>query len=79
MRRVALVIGAVLLAGCAKKEAPPPAEVPAPPSIDLAALAGTWATQTTAEGSDSVLVSGTITANCHPAGGRSALGGTLCR
>jgi len=75
MRRVALVIGAVLFAGCAKKEAPPPAEVPAPPSIDLVALAGTWATQTTAEGSDSVLVSGTITATADPAGWTISLPG----
>jgi hypothetical protein len=68
MRRVALIIGAVLLAGCAKPEVPPAAEMPAAPSINLADLAGTWTNQTTAEGSDSVLVTSTITASADPMG-----------
>ena len=68
MRRVALVLGAVLIAGCAKPETPPPAEVPAAPSINLADLAGTWTAQTTAQGGDSVLVQSTITASADPAG-----------
>jgi hypothetical protein len=50
MRRVALFIGAVLSRSCARGSAP---RSSTPPSIDLAALAGTWATQTTA-GGDSV-------------------------
>jgi hypothetical protein len=74
MRRVALLIGAVLLAGCAKKEAPP-AEVAAAPSLNVADLAGTWTTQTTAPGSDSVLVTGAITATADPAGWTMALAG----
>jgi hypothetical protein len=70
MRRVALILAAAFAAACSKPETPPAAEAPPPPapSIDLAALAGTWASQTTAEGSDSVLVSGTITASADAAG-----------
>jgi hypothetical protein len=67
MRRVALLVGAVLLAGCAKSETPPPAEVAAAPSINLADLAGTWTSVTTAQGSDSVLVTSTIVASADPA------------
>jgi hypothetical protein len=66
MRRVAWVIGAVLLAGCAKPETPPAAEIPAAPSLNLADLAGSWTSQTTAQGSDSVLVTSTITASADP-------------
>lgn len=67
MRRVALLVGAVLLAGCAKAETPPPAEVAAAPSINLADLTGTWTSVTTAQGSDSVLVTSTIVASADPA------------
>ena len=67
MRRVALLIGAVLLAGCAKPEAPPVAEAPPAPSINLADLAGTWSFLVTAAGSDSVLVASTIVASADPA------------
>ncbi len=66
MRRVALLVGAVLLAGCAKPETPPVAETPAAPSINLADLTGTWTTVTTAPGSDSVLVTSTIVASADP-------------
>lgn len=66
MRRVALLVGAVLLAGCAKPETPPVAEAPAAPSINLADLAGTWTSVTTAAGSDSVLVTSTIVASADP-------------
>jgi len=66
MRRVALIVGAVLLAGCAKPEAPPAADMPAAASINLADLAGTWTNQTTAMGSDSVLVTSTIMASADP-------------
>ena len=66
MRRVALLVGAVLLAGCAKPETPPAAEVPAAPSINLADLTGTWTSVTTAQGSDSVLVTSTIIASADP-------------
>jgi hypothetical protein len=66
MRRLALLVGAVLLAGCAKPETPPVAEVPAAPSINLADLAGTWTTVTTAPGSDSALVTSTIVASADP-------------
>jgi hypothetical protein len=70
MRRVALVLAVAFSAACSKPAPPPAAEPPPPPapSIDLAALAGTWTTQTTAEGSDSVLSTGTITASADPAG-----------
>lgn len=66
MRRVTLLVGAVLLAGCAKPETPPAAEVAAAPSINLADLAGTWTSVTTAAGSDSVLVTSTIVASADP-------------
>jgi hypothetical protein len=66
MRRVALVLSAVLWAGCAKPETPPAAEMPAAPSINLADLAGTWTSQTTAPGYDTVVVTGTLTASADP-------------
>ncbi len=66
MRRVALLVGAVLLAGCAKPDTPPAAEVAAAPSINLADLAGTWTSVTTAAGSDSALVTSTIMASADP-------------
>ncbi len=64
MRRIVLGLGAALLAACAKPDAPPaePAAPPAPAPINLADVAGTWTMQTMAEGSDSVLVSYTMTA-----------------
>lgn len=67
MRRFALVLGAVVLTGCSKPDTPP-AEAPAAPAINLADLAGTWNLTTRAEGSDSVLVTGSITATADPAG-----------
>lgn len=63
MRRLVLALSAALLAGCAKPEAPP-AEPPAPPpapTLNLADLAGTWNMKTMAEGSDSALVTYTMT------------------
>lgn len=77
MRRVALILAAAFAAACSKPETPPAAEAPPPPapSIDLAALAGTWASQTTAEGSDSVLVNGTITASADAAAWTMSLPG----
>ena len=66
MRRVALFLGTVLMAGCAKPEAPPAADVPAATAINLADLAGTWTSQTTAQGNDSVLVTSTIMASADP-------------
>lgn len=66
MRRVALLVGVALLAGCAKPETPPVAEAPAAPSINLADLAGTWTSVTTTPGSDSALVTSTIIASADP-------------
>lgn len=63
MRRLVLALSAALLAGCSKPEAPP-AEPPAPPpapTLNLADLAGTWNMRTMPEGSDSTLVSYTMT------------------
>ncbi len=72
MRRLVLVLSAALLAGCAKKEAPPaeqaPAAAPAAPSIDVASLAGTWNLSGTIAGDTNVVVTGTITATADPAG-----------
>jgi len=68
MRSLHFVLGAALLAACAKPDAPPPA-VPAPPAaVNLADFAGTWTSQVMAEGSDSVLVTNTIVATADPAG-----------
>jgi hypothetical protein len=66
MRRVALLVGAVLLAGCAKPETPPVTDAPAAPSINLADLAGIWTSVTTAPGSDSAFVTSTIIASADP-------------
>jgi len=63
MRRLVLALSAVVLAGCSKPEAPP-AEPPAPPpapTLNLADLAGTWNMRTMPEGSDSTLVTYTMT------------------
>jgi len=68
MRSLHFVLGAALLAACAKPDAPPPA-VPAPPAaVNLADFAGTWTSQVMAEGNDSVLVTNTIVATADPAG-----------
>lgn len=71
MRRLVLGLGAALLAGCAKPEAPP-AEPPAPPpaaaALNLADMAGTWTMRTMAEGSDSTLLTYTITATATTEG-----------
>lgn len=66
MRRLALVLSAVLVAGCAKKEAPPAEQAPAAPSIDVASLAGTWNLTGTMAGDTTVIVTGTITATADP-------------
>lgn len=66
MRRVAMLVGAVLLAGCAKPEAPPVAEAPSAPNINLADLAGTWTNVATAPGSDAVVVTSVIVASADP-------------
>jgi len=63
MRRLVLALSAAVLAGCSKPEAPP-AEPPAPPpapTLNLADLAGTWNMRTMPEGSDSTLVTYTMT------------------
>jgi hypothetical protein len=74
MRRVALVVGAALMLGCAKKEAPP-AEPPAPPPpppapapIALADVAGTWTVKVMPEGSDTTLVTYTLVATADTTG-----------
>jgi hypothetical protein len=63
MRRLVLALSAAVLAGCSKPEAPP-AEPPAPPpapTLNLADLAGTWNMRTMPEGSDSTLLTYTMT------------------
>jgi len=68
MRSLHFVLGAALLAACAKPDAPPPA-VPAPPAaVNLADFAGTWTVQVMGETSDSVLLTNTIVATADPAG-----------
>jgi len=68
MRRLALVMIAVLLSACAKPETPPAAVASAAPTISLADVAGTWMAQATAVGSDSVIVMFSMTASADPAG-----------
>ena len=73
MRKFALLAALALVAGCAKKEAPPapeppPVAPPAPAPIDMSAVAGTWDMKTMATGSDSVLVSYTMTATANTSG-----------
>jgi hypothetical protein len=62
------VLGAALMAACAKPDAPPadPAP-PAAPTVNLADVAGTWTLQTMREGSDSVIVTGSMVASADPA------------
>ena len=61
MRRLVMSLGAAVLVGCAKQEAPP-AEAPmAPAALNLADIAGSWTVNSMAEGSDSVLVTYTLT------------------
>jgi hypothetical protein len=60
MRRLVLALGAAVLAGCSSEA--PPADPPAPPTLNAADLAGTWTFQTRGETSDSVLVTYTVTA-----------------
>lgn len=66
MRRAAMMVAVVLSTACAKSETPPAAEMTAAPSLNLADLAGTWNSQTTAAGSDSVIVMSTIMASADP-------------
>jgi hypothetical protein len=79
MRRTAILLTAVVLAACAKKDetlmgaptnAPPTAPVAptAPAPIDLSKVAGTWAMKTTAVGSDSVLTTSIMIATADTAG-----------
>jgi hypothetical protein len=74
MRRLALVVGAAIMLGCAKKEAPP-AEPPAPPPpppapapINMADVAGKWTVKVMGESSDSVLLTYTLTATADTTG-----------
>ena len=74
MRRLAMVVTAALLAGCAQKEATPeaaPAEpmaAPAPAPINLTTVAGTWEFKTMSATSDSVLTTGTLVATANTDG-----------
>ncbi|MEO5798092.1 MAG: hypothetical protein ABIZ70_09885 [Gemmatimonadales bacterium] len=75
MRRLALVLAAATLIGCAKKEPEPAAEPPAAPvappapaPFDMAAAAGTWDMKTMAADNDSVLVTYTLTATADTGG-----------
>lgn len=73
MRRVAMVVSAALLAGCAKTEKPaaepaPPPPPPAPAPINMADVAGSWTVKTMAEGTDSVLVTYSLKATATDTG-----------
>ncbi len=74
MRRLSLILAAVVLAACAKKEpAPeaakaPPAAPVAPAPIDLAKVAGTWSFNVTSATGDSVLTNYILVATANTAG-----------
>lgn len=71
MRQIAVVMGAALLAGCGKKDAPPAADstaASAPAPISLADVAGKWDVQVTLEASDSTVTSYQLTATADTAG-----------
>jgi hypothetical protein len=71
MRRFALVISAILFAGCGKTEkpaaqpAPPP---PAPAPINMSDVAGMWTVKTMAMGNDSLLLTYTMKATAADTG-----------
>lgn len=75
MRRLVSALGMMLLVACSKPETPPAADMPVAATINLADLAGTWSSQTTAQGSDSVLVTSTIVASADPMAWTIALPG----
>jgi len=64
MRRLALVLGAVVLTNCSKPETPP-AET-APPALTMADLAGTWNMEVRGLNSDSVLTTSTLAGRRSP-------------
>lgn len=81
MRFLTLLCCAAVVAGCGKSEQPPAQDTtavvapPPPAPIALADVAGTWTMRTTAEGSDSVLVTATMVATADTAGWTMALPG----
>ncbi|MGH7582816.1 MAG: hypothetical protein ACREL5_06280 [Gemmatimonadales bacterium] len=74
MKRLALIACATALVACGTKkpaEVPPPppaAEPAAPAPISMADLTGTWDVKSTAQGSDSALVTYTLTATADTTG-----------
>ena len=73
MRRLSLILAAVLLAACAKKEAAPeavktPAAPVAPAPINLATVAGTWSFKVMPATGDSVLTTYILVATSTTAG-----------
>jgi hypothetical protein len=73
MRRLALVFSALILAACAKKEAPappppPPAPPPAPAPINLASIAGMWNFKVMPATGDSVLTTYTLVVTADTTG-----------
>jgi hypothetical protein len=73
MRRLALVLSTLILAACAKKEAPappppPPAPPPAPAPINLASIAGMWNFKVMPATGDSVLTTYTLVVTADTTG-----------
>jgi hypothetical protein len=73
MRRLSLLLAAVLLAACAKKEPAPeatktPAAPVAPAPIDLATVAGTWSFKVMPATGDSVLTTYILVATANTTG-----------
>jgi hypothetical protein len=75
MRIPTLLCCLALMVGCTPAEEQPPAETPAPPTVSLAELAGTWTVTTMAESSDSVLITYELNATATSDGWTSTLPG----
>lgn len=77
MRRIAMVVTALTLVACAKKEETPatPGGAMAAAPIDLKTVAGEWNFKTMGLTSDSVLATGTLVATADTAGWTMTLAG----
>ncbi len=81
MRFLALLCCAAVVAGCSKSEEVPAQDTtavitpPAPMPISLSEVAGTWTLRSTAEGSDTVLVTSQMVATADTSGWTSTLPG----
>lgn len=81
MRFLTLLCCAAVVAGCSKSEEAPAQDTtavvtpPAPMPISLSEVAGTWTLRSTAEGSDTVLVTSQMVATAETSGWTTTLPG----